>query len=52
VFISEHTLISTPTKVFVKGAGAALGALLLSPMRSLPFCLVGGLTGYAVRVVY
>jgi len=28
--------------------GAAAGALLLSPMRSLPMCLVGGLAGYAL----
>jgi hypothetical protein len=27
---------------------AALGALITSPKRSLPLCLVGGIAGYAV----
>jgi branched-subunit amino acid transport protein len=31
--------------------GAAAGALLLSPARSLPLCLVGGLAGYAVATL-
>jgi len=28
--------------------GAAAGALLLTPMRSLPACLIGGLAGYGL----
>jgi hypothetical protein len=27
---------------------AALGALIMSPKRSLPLCLIGGVAGYAV----
>ncbi len=27
---------------------AALGALIMSPKRSLPLCLIGGVTGYAL----
>lgn len=27
---------------------AAVGALLISPKRSLPLCLIGGVAGYAV----
>ena len=28
--------------------GAALGALIVSPRRSLPVCLIGGMAGYAL----
>ena len=30
---------------------AALGALIMSPKRSLPLCLIGGVAGYALAVL-
>ena len=30
---------------------AALGALVLSPKRSLPLCLIGGVAGYALAAL-
>ena len=30
---------------------AALGALIMSPKRSLPLCLIGGVAGYAPAVL-
>jgi branched-subunit amino acid transport protein len=36
------SLADTPT------LGAALGGLVMTPLRSLPICLAGGLVGYAV----
>jgi hypothetical protein len=32
--------------------GAALGALALSPKRSLAFCLLGGVAGYALAALF
>jgi len=38
----DGALLGAPT------VAAALGALLLSPLRSLLFCLIGGGVGYAL----
>jgi hypothetical protein len=31
--------------------GAAVGALLVSPKRSLPLCLIGGIAGYVLAAL-
>jgi hypothetical protein len=38
----DRSLVGSPV------LGAALGALILSPRRSLPLCLIGGVAGYAL----
>jgi hypothetical protein len=38
----DRSLVGSPV------LGAALGALVLSPRRSLPLCLIGGVAGYAL----
>lgn len=51
IFASLATLTLVPADRSLAGGPvlcAAAGALLVSPKRSLPLCLIGGVAGYAV----